>query len=155
MKILSLDTSTTSTGWAVFDDNKLVKYDLINYKKIKDTSDRLGMMIGSIFDLIDKENPSIVVTEMTVVTRNAQAQRNLTMILGAIYGKCLLKKIEYASLRPTEWRSLISKDKKPRKREELKQWSLDKVEELFGINGIVDDVSDGILIGWAWIKEAS
>ena len=38
-------------------------------------------------------------------------------------------------------------EKLPRKREELKIWSIDKVSELFDINDISDDISDAILIG--------
>lgn len=47
-------------------------------------------MLLEIFKIINETNPNTVVTEMTVVTRNAQTQRNLTMILGAIYGKCIV-----------------------------------------------------------------
>lgn len=38
-------------------------------------------------------------------------------------------------------------EKLPRKREELKIWSIDKASELFGVNDISDDISDAILIG--------
>ncbi len=33
--------------------------------------------------------------------------------------------------RPSEWRALISKEEKGRKRDELKQWSVQTVEKLF------------------------
>lgn len=114
-------------------------------------------MIQNIYEIIEKENPQIIVTEMTVVTRNAQEQRNLTMILGAVYGKCLEKDIFYYSFRPTEWRKMVcnENEKPPRKREELKQWSIQKVEKIFGINDINDDISDAILVGKAYINKFS
>ena len=76
------------------------------------------------------------------------------MILGAIYGKCLDEKIEWYSLRPTQWRKWAKdeNEKLPKKREELKEWSKDKVLSLFNIT-VNDDVSDAILIGYGFIKE--
>ena len=110
-------------------------------------------MLLEIFKIINETNPNTVVTEMTVVTRNAQTQRNLTMILGAIYGKCIIYNINYHSFRPAEWRKLISSEKKPRKRDELKLWSKKQCELLYGIDDINDDISDAILLGQAYINK--
>ena len=156
-KLISLDTSTSSTGYAVYISGKLNRYDLIDYKRIKNTDERIKEMILKIYEIIETEKPQIIVAEMTVVTRNAQAQRNLTMILGAIQGKCLENNIFFSLLRPTEWRKLVNneKEKLPRKREELKQWSKQKVSDILGINDINDDISDAILIGQAYINRFS
>lgn len=152
-----MDTSTSSTGYAVYISGKLHRYDLIDFKRIKNTDERIKEMILKIYEIIETENPQIIVAEMTVVTRNAQAQRNLTMILGAIQGKCLENNIFFSLLRPTEWRKLVNneKEKLPRKREELKQWSKQKVSDILGINDINDDISDAILIGQAYINRFS
>ena len=153
-KLISLDTSTSSTGYAVYISGKLHRYDLIDFKRIKNTDERIKEMILKIYEIIETEKPQIIVAEMTVVTRNAQTQRNLTMILGAIQGKCLENNIFFSLLRPTEWRKLVNneKEKLPRKREELKQWSKQKVSDILGINDINDDISDAILIGQAYIN---
>ena len=149
-----MDTSTSSTGYAVYISGKLHRYDLIDFKRIKNTDERIKEMILKIYEIIETEKPQIIVAEMTVVTRNAQAQRNLTMILGAIQGKCLENNIFFSLLRPSEWRKLVNneKEKLPRKREELKQWSKQKVSDILGINDINDDISDAILIGQAYIN---
>lgn len=154
-KLISMDTSSNSTGVAIFTDGILSRHFLIDLKKSRNTDDRIKEMVKQIYEIIENESPDIVVTEMTVVTRNAQAQRNLTMILGAIYGKCVDKNIWYHSYRPTEWRSLINTDKKPngRKREDYKKWSLDVVEEMYGIQCPTDDLSDAILLGQAYINK--
>ena len=153
-KLISLDTSTSSTGYAVYISGKLHRYDLIDFKRIKNTDERIKEMILKIYEIIETEKPQIIVAEMTVVTRNAQSQRNLTMILGAIQGKCLENNIFFSLLRPTEWRKLVNneKEKLPRKKEELKQWSKQKVSDILGINDINDDISDAILIGQAYIN---
>ena len=112
-------------------------------------------MIELIYTLIDITRPDIVVTELTVVSRNVQAQRNLTMILGAVRGYCISKKIFYYSFRPSEWRSLISNEKKPRKRAELKEWSKNQVKDLFNVELNSDDITDAILIGQAYCNAFS
>lgn len=156
-KLLSFDTSTKSTGYSLYVSGKLKKYDSINFEYIKNTDDRVKEMIVHIYKLIQDIKPQIVVTEMTVVTRNAQAQRNLTMILGAIYGECIKKDIFYYTYRPTEWRKLVNTDEQkiPRKREDLKVWSINMVHHLFGITDINDDISDAILLGQAYINNFS
>ena len=88
-KLISMDTSSNSTGVAIFVDGVLSRHFLIDLKKIKNTNERIEEMIKQIYKIIQEEKPDIIVTELPVVTRNAQAQRNLTMILGAIYGKCI------------------------------------------------------------------
>ncbi len=151
-KILSLDTSSSSTGWCYFENGKYVDSGVIDFKAIKDTDERTKMMVLEIYKYIEYYSPTAVITEMTVVVRNPAVQRLLTMILGAVYGKCIVYGIDYFSLRPTEWRKLIDSGKKPRKRDELKEWSKQKVYELYGIENVTDDVSDAILIGQAYIN---
>ena len=153
-KLMSIDSSTNATGYAFFINGVLKSYSTCDYSYIKNTQKRIDNMILFICEMIENERPDIVITELTVVNRNAEAQRNLTMILGAIRYKCLELKIEYHSLRPTEWRKLIkNKDEKiPRKREELKKWSINKIKENYNIETHSDDLSDAILIGQGYIN---
>ena len=111
-------------------------------------------MVYEIITLIEREAPDVVVIEETVVTRNPQTQRMLSMILGSIFGCCVINNFNYCSLRPTQWRKLVRWDdeKLPRKRDELKLWSINKVAELYDIQEISDDISDAILIGKAFIN---
>lgn len=156
-KLISLDTSSNSTGVAIFVDGILSRHFLIDLKSMKNTEERIKEMIIQIYKIMVDEKPNIIVTEMTVVTRNAQAQRNLTMILGAIYGKCIDNNIWYYSLRPTEWRSLIDTTKKPsgRKREDYKIWSMELVKDFYKLDCSSDDMSDAILIGRAYVNKFS
>lgn len=153
-KILSLDTSTKVTGYAVYNDGELVRYSSIDKSEIKDGDVRLRLMISELITLVEREAPDAVVVEETVVTRNPQTQRILSMILGVVLGVCVSYNFNYCALRPTQWRKAVRGDdeKLPRKRDELKKWSINKVDELFGIQDIGDDVSDAILIGQAFIN---
>ena len=141
-RLLSLDTSTTSSGWAYFEGGEYVDSGVIQINT-KDTSKRLKQMILLLFEYIDHYSPTTVIIETPAVVRNPQTQRLLTMIFGAIYGKCVVDNIEFCDLRPTQWRSLVDSEKKPRKRDELKEWSKNKVKLLFGKN-VTDDESDSI-----------
>ena len=150
-RILSFDTSSSSSGWAFFIDGRFYKYGVIDLKDNKDTNTRMKEMVSEIYKIIDYYSPAIVTIETPVVVRNPQVQRILTTIFGSVYGKCVEMKIDFYDLRPTEWRKLIDSGKKPRKRNELKEWSKQKVLELFNLN-VNDDIADAILIGQAYIN---
>lgn len=154
MKILSLDTSTKITGYAVFSNEKLVRYSYIDKSNKKDLTERMAAMTYELVELIKQEAPDVVVVEETVVTRNPQTQRMLTLILGAIFGACICNNFNYCSIRPTQWRKAIRDDdeKLPRKRDDLKVWSIERVKLLFNVVGIDDNVSDAILIGKAFMN---
>lgn len=151
-KLLSLDTSSSCSGWSIFLNGEYSKSGVFNLKKIKSSDERFKEMCTILLYTLNTEQPDIVGIEMTVVTRNAAVQRLLTMILGVVYGWCVIHNVEFIMLRPTEWRALISSEKKGRKRDELKKWSMDKVKTLFG-KDVSDDEADAILIGQAIINK--
>lgn len=149
--LLSFDTSTKHTGYAKYVNGELKDYGLLDFADIP-SAERTEKMIHAIYEMIDREHPSIVAIELTVVERNAQTQRTLTTVIGAVYGKCLENDIFYYAFRPSEWRSLISSEQKPRKRKELKEWGWNWVKENMNIECKSDDVSDAIMIGKAYIN---
>lgn len=150
--LLSIDSSSNRSGWAVFINGEYVKSGVIDLSHIGETDLRLRRMVGKLQTMIDHYSPAVVVVEETVVLRNPAVQRLLTMILGAIYGKCADAGISYVSLRPTEWRKAVDPSKKPRRRDELKKWSREKVGEIFGVEVPSDDESDAILLGLGYIN---
>lgn len=153
IKVLSLDTSTKMTGWSIFIDGKYNDCGLIDLSDMKEKAEeRIPIMIEEIEDVISSSTPDIIVVETTVVARNVASQRLLTMLLGMIWHICLKRNIEFQSVRPTEWRSWVSSEKKGNKREELKAWSVNKVKELYGVVTVSDDVSDAILIGYGYVN---
>jgi hypothetical protein len=155
-KLIAFDTSTRKTGYSIFLNGEYHASGLVDCSEDKIMRSRALEMIKQIYKVIEFENPDIIITETTVVTRNAEAQRYLTYILGAIIGKCVEKSIAYDSLRPAEWRSKVrNKDEQlPRKRDELKEWGKEKVFELYGKEVESDDIADSILIGRAYCNIA-
>ena len=152
ISMMSLDTSSTASGWCYWEDGQNIRNDVIDLKKSKD--DKHQAMTKELWALLNDYNPDIVVLEETSVLTNAVTQRVLTQITGTVYTWCAINKKEYHSLRPSEWRKLSKSNPKeslPKKREELKAWSVQRVKDLYGIE-TSDDGSDAILIGRAYLK---
>lgn len=157
VRLISIDSSSTKTGWAIFDNCKLEQYGIINLdtkeckKKYKNNSDeRIKDMCLSIIQLLEKCSPDIIVIEKLSVSRNMVSVRALCKILGAVYCYSILKDIFYCELQPTEWRSKLG-IQSAKKREELKRLSIEYVKNNYDIE-TVDDISDAICIGDAYIK---
>lgn len=154
-KLMAIDSSTTGSGYATYINGELNHYGVYTTNHISNSKERLENMMKILCQKIESDRPDIVITELTVVNRNAEAQRNLSMLLGAIYYKCLELGIEYHALRPTEWRKLVKNNNEslPRKREELKKWSKNKVGEIYKINIDDDNISDAILLGQGYVNK--
>ena len=150
--LVGLDTSSTKTGWSYYVNGNFTDSGVLNFSKQKNSDIRMQDMVNSIYEKLSTLKVDIVAIETTAVTRNASSQRMLTMILGAVYGWCVNNNVEFVMFRPSEWRALISKEKKGRKRNELKQWSVQTVEKLFR-KKVSDDEADAILIAQALVNK--
>lgn len=155
-KLLALDTSTTCTGYSVYENGELTDYGCLDFDSSIPMDIRLEKIMNEIYALIDKLNPQIVVAEMTFANtaskNNVETQKNLTLLLGAVWGKCVLTGAYFHYFRASEWRKLVDSSKKPRKREELKKWSIDKVNSILKTEINNDNISDAVLIGMAYIN---
>ena len=69
-RILSLDTSSSSSGWAFFIDGRFDAYGVIDLKVNKDTNIRMREMVLEIYKIIDYYSPTAIVIETPVVARN-------------------------------------------------------------------------------------
>ena len=150
--MLSLDISSVSTGWAIFENGKYVKSGTLTASGTAEN--HVPHMMTDIDILLSHSCPDICVIEETILSRfNPKTFRTLTMILGAAMYICKKLETEFITLTPSEWRKLISAEKKPRKREELKAWDLAKAAELFGKEFETDDEADAVLIGQAYLNK--
>lgn len=155
--MMSLDTSTTSTGWAIFTNAKYSASGVISCDSGADVLSRIKYMLSEILCLMRKYDVQIIALETTAVARNIQVQRMLTMMLGGVVGLTVSERLDDEILccfyRPSEWRKLISTEQKPRKRKELKLWDKEQVRSIYGFEIESDDEADAILIGTAYIKD--
>lgn len=147
-RLISLDTSTTDTGYCIFLNGHIEKSGHIT----SEGEDRLDDMIMKIYALLSdtKYLGTIVIEKMSFV-RNGNTDRTLAELIGAVRGYALMKKKEYIEYNVNRWRSLIAKnigEPSPKKREEAKAWSKEKAADL-NIYTDNDNESDAILIGIA------
>lgn len=152
-KMLSLDTSSTNSGYAYWENGILKEYGVLNSEKYDDKLLKINDMGNQLIEKLNKYKPQTVVIEMTVVERNAHTQRILSEIVGIVRGWAIINKAEFVQMRPTEWRKYAKeKDEKlPTKKPDLKAWSVNRVKNIYSLK-VTDDCSDAILIGLARIN---
>lgn len=155
MKILSLDCSTKSTGWSIFEESHLKEYGCITSSST-DLFKRIHKMVDEIDNLIKNNNISKLVMEEVrpdLGTTNLATHRALMWLQGAIammvhdsYPKVT---IEY--LYPSEWRKVCKiKTGRGIKRDTVKQYDIQFVQDTFGVK-VNDDIADAIGIGYAYL----
>ena len=162
-KLMSFDTSTTSSGWGLFTNAKLTSHGIIPHaEKGMELEDKASLMIDDLLTLLNKEKPLIVVIEKPPYKNDPKTLIVLSEIVGAVHAWAVLNKADYIEYVPSQWRSLVAGEGEaiPTKRDQAKIWDIKKVKELFGIDLDSDDEADGILIGYArvvqfarWLKE--
>ncbi len=133
-KMISLDTSTSESGVAKWINGKLLEQmSLIKPKKEAPGNE---WMIKNLIDLLNKENPDIVIIEEESTSRNMKTTRQLIMIIGVVKGWCIAKNKYFDIFTPKVWRRLVANpdEKIPTRREESKVWAVKKVKELFDID---------------------
>ena len=151
--LLSLDTSTTSTGWAVFQNGIYQDSGVIDeFKKEKNGYKRLGLMVKKLLMYIEQLNPDIIVIEKDVVFGNMKVIDMLMKIIGAVYGFCLKNEITYYEFAPSEWRKYVKLQAFGRKRTEFKQASIKYIKDNFN-KEVNDDEADAICVGIAYCKK--
>ena len=153
--LLSLDTSSTRTGWAFFIGGKYKKSGVIDLtsKEAKKMSsdDRISTMCKTIFSIIQKLKPDSVVIEKLTVSRNMTTVRVLSKIIGTVYSYSILNDINCIEVEASQWRSALGMQKRGRKRDEYKKISVQYVEELIS-KKVTDDEADAVCIGLGYMK---
>jgi len=151
--LLSLDTSTTSTGWAIFKDGKYQESGVIDdFKKVKNGHERLKLMTKELLDNIEQLKPDIIAIEKDVVFGNMKVIDMLMKIIGAVYGFCLFNGITYYEFAPSEWRKYVKLQAFGRKRDEFKKASIKYIKDNLNME-VNDDEADAICIGLAYCKK--
>lgn len=158
--ILSLDLSTKSSGWAVFENGELMDHGCITSAST-DLIKRIHIMTDAIEQLLNKyEIKTIIVEEVRPEggygVGNTQTHRALMWLQASIaflvHDKFSKTTIDY--IYPSSWRAAIGiKTGRGIKRASLKEADIAFVEETFGIT-VNDDEADAICIGYAQNKPA-
>ena len=146
-RLISIDSSSTCTGYAVWENGELLTYACIDLRKNKNTQERLLTMCKEILRVLHQYSPSMVYIEEPD-GMSISAYKLLVKILGVVYGWCIDHNIYYEEVKPVSWRSWIGINQSGKKRPELKKLDMEYVQAKYGIDvkGI-DDIADAICIG--------
>ena len=153
MIVLSLDQAAVTTGWALFENNKLINKGSFTIKKTLPIEVRLWQIQQSLLDVIYKNlndrNPDIIVFEGIQQQSNVETFRKLAMVQAAILLLCYDLGIKYVIYSPSEWRA-INGGGYGRKREEQKNAAIAKAKEWYQVE-VDSDIADAINIGHAYL----
>lgn len=154
MILLSLDLSTKSSGWAIFQDKILLKYGCITSSST-DLIKRIHIMETEIKKILEENKiDKIVVEEVRpeMGTQNIKTHRALLWLQG--YIAIMVHdnfKLEFEYLYPSEWRKVCGiKTGSGVRRDSLKPKDIAFVKEKYNIN-VNDDIADAIGIGYAYL----
>ncbi len=151
-KTVSIDSSSTCTGMALFKNGKLCEHLVIDLKKEKRTDVRMDMMIGFIIKQLDSWHPNYVIIEDDFKKNNVKTLKMLTMIIGGIWGYCIQNEIYFQSVMPGTWRSAFACFEGIKDRATLKQCAMDYIRNKYGFNPIEDE-ADAIMIGLSIMED--
>ena len=151
-RLISIDSSSSKTGWAVFDNGEYQESGLIDLSKEKDSDHRIELMCKKIIQLLKEKSPSIVVIEKLNVGRNMVALPALCKVIGVVYCYSILSNdVFYYEIQPSQWRSKLGMQANGRKRDEYKKLSIQYAKKIAHKN-ITDDEADAICIGQGFLK---
>lgn len=167
--LLSLDTSSTKTGWAIFKNGIYKESGVLDWSHVKETEDRLLLMYIDIIQHIDKYEPDILVIEKDIVgsgkRQNMSTINTLVKLIGGVWAYCIQLNIDtpmnfqtgefnifYIEYTPSEWRKLVGIT--AHKRDECKAASIKIIKDTYNID-VDDNEADAINIGQAYINDWS
>lgn len=164
MVVCGIDASTKSTGWSIFDGKELVAYGVIKPEG-QDWRERTVNQAPKLIEILNKYHPDkIYMEDVPLKAQNPKVLVQLGAVQGFFYGVAVSFNIPIEFLIPSQWRSpmgLFDGTRNGTKRAEMKRKSIEKANDLFGLNLVWksdsskfnnDDQSDAILIAYSQIK---
>ncbi len=142
-RILILDDSTTTTGWAVFDDQDLVGYGKIQMTQ-KHPVERIAALKQWMLSMLVKWQPDRVAIEDIQKQENMQIFKVLGHLQGVLINALYEHKTEYDIVHAATWRSYC--EIRGGNRSDLKKNAQKKVKEWYDVS-VTQDEADAICMG--------
>lgn len=154
MKLLALDQASRTSGYAIFEDDKLIDFGTFTYDDT-DIGVRLHKIRNKVDSLICDNNIDKVVFEdiqlQGNVANNVQTFKTLAEVFGIIYELVTALDIEHEAVLSSSWKSTLNI--KGRTRPEQKKNAQLWVMNTYGVKPS-QDASDAICIGAHAIKHS-
>ena len=142
MRVLGLDTSTTSTGYAIIDNGKLIDYGCIKPDKKLNTIEKIIYIEKEIKEIIKKKEIEYVAIEELAMVRNGAVTKLLAGLLYHLVIEFTKKELLTVLVRPSEARKGRITGKN---RQELKQNAINYIKGKYNVK-VNDDEADAIII---------
>ena len=157
MRILAIDASTKSSGWAIFNGIKLEQYGCITASGT-DLVKRISKMIIELDKILQNNNIEKIILEEVRPEEKGLANQTLKTHKALMYLQAAIvfllhdrhPKIQLEFLYPSEWRAACGiKTGSGVKREDLKPADIAFAKAKFNID-VNDDIADAIGLGYAF-----
>jgi len=167
-RIMSIDASTTSIAYAVFEGKQLVISGKVEFSG-KDVYQKIASAISSVVTVIQDLNPEAIVIERAVFINSPKTMSELSMVQGAILAGASLAGVKiFKGTNPIAWQSYIGNGKltkdakilmrklnpnksdswyKQNEREVRKQKTINFVNINYDLDISDNDIADAIGIG--------
>lgn len=154
MVILACDQALSTSGWAIFKNNKLIAADSFTIPKNKTMDLRLMALQKELTELYHEyEFEKVYFEDIQLQAGNALTYKHLAYAQAAIILWCGNMNIDYEVLTPSHWRKVLGGNF-GRKRADQKRHAIELVEQWTGLT-VSSDVADAICIGKAGIQESN
>lgn len=152
-RVVAIDGATRISGMALVVNGELIDYGRIDLSNSNEsTEDRLLLMGKRIWQALNVWKPNIIYIEEPQGD-SFKVSGMIHQIIGFAKAWAVLNGAYIETISPAEWRKYLNfRQGRNVKRSELKQQSMQYVQDLFGIN-VIDDISDAICIACAMIQK--
>lgn len=151
----AFDQSLNKTGFALFDEDKLIDYTCFEVDPTLPLPARLDDFLQNVQSLCLETSVSnidwLFFEDIQMQAGNVKTYQRLAYVQAMLMWWAWTNSINYKILAPSHWRKVLG-GKWGRKRAEQKQHAIELVKEKYGIEAD-SDTADAICIGMAGIQE--
>lgn len=169
-RILSIDPASHSCAFCILEQDKLIAYGKISFKKNMDFSEKCQLLNSALPKIIEKHEPTHIVIEKTIFISNPNTTVVLAYMVGALWSIALSSgDVKVSDVPPMRWKPGIGyknvrkveinewakeigeKEAKKKAAFERKERTKRIIDKAFPDHGCEDnDINDAIGIGlWA------
>lgn len=150
---IALDQSIRTTGWSVYNEDKMVDYGHWTIPSDKTIGERLILFILNLKNLCDQygDITDIAFEDISLQRGNVETYRKLAYVQAAIFLFCEYYDYNVDVLSPSKWRAILHERRQidlGKKRQEQKEKAQAFVSQLYNIQP-TEDEADSLCIGLA------
>lgn len=144
-RVIALDAATVTTGYAIYDNKKLVAYGTFTANATTQTKERINQVKHWLNDIFDISEPDGIGLEDVQLQRDPQTYKVLANLQGVIVDQIFERKYDFLLSNSSTWRAYAGLHHSE-ERSAAKKRAQEHVLALFGIKATQDE-ADAICMG--------